>query len=221
MTDAVLVPEESNASPVSWGAIAAAGIASAAFSLFLANLLAGLGLAVVSPWTSSGPSTTTFQVGGGIALVLMAVMASALGGYLAGRLRTKWVGLRSDEVFFRDTAHGLLAWAFGTLITASVLAEAAGALVTSFGQGAAANPALVPDRNSYYVDMLFRSNRPTSVGAETEASSAEAGRILGRGLAVGSDIEGIDRIRLAQLIAQRTGLSQVEASLRVDTVITQ
>jgi len=70
-----------------------------------------------------GASGTTLHLAGGIALVLMAVMASALGGYLAARLRTKWVGIHTDEVYFRDSAHGLLAWASATIITASVLAN--------------------------------------------------------------------------------------------------
>jgi hypothetical protein len=45
---------------------------------------------------------------------------SAFGGYLAGRLRAKWIGPRTDEVLFRDTAHGLLAWALATLLVAAL-----------------------------------------------------------------------------------------------------
>jgi hypothetical protein len=221
--ETVVVPEESSASAVSWGAIAAGGIAAAAFTLFLVQLVAGLGLVMVSPWSGQGASATTLHIGGGIALILMAVMSSALGGYLAGRLRTRWVGLRTDEVFFRDTAHGLLAWAFGTIIVASVLAGASAAVVTSFTQGAASNPALVPDRNSYFVDMLFRSDRPGREidPALAQAGTAEAGRILARGLTPGSELTPADRTRLAQLIAARTGMSQPEAEQRVNTVITQ
>jgi hypothetical protein len=219
-TEAVVVPEESNASAVSWGAIAAGGVAAAAFTLFLVQLVAGLGLVLVSPWSGAGASTTTLHVGGGIALVLMAVMASALGGYIAARLRTKWVGVHTDEVYFRDTAHGLLAWAFGTLLTASVLAGAAGAVVTSITGGAAANPGLVPDRTGYYVDMLFRSDRPAAGDpAAAQAGNAEAGRILTRGLT--SDLTPADRTRMAQLVAARTGMPQAEAEQRVNTVITQ
>lgn len=219
-TGAVVIPEESNASGVSWGAIAAGGVAASAFTLFLVQLVAGLGLVLVSPWSGAGASTTTLHVGGGIALVLMAVMASALGGYLAARLRTKWVGARTDEVYFRDTAHGLLAWAFGTIIVASVLAGAAASVVTSATQGASANPALVPDRNSYYVDMLFRADRPAAGDqAAAQAGNAEAGRILTRGLT--SDLTPADRTRVAQLVAARTGMPQAEAEQRVNTVITQ
>jgi hypothetical protein len=215
-------PEESTQSSVSWGAILAGGIASAAFTLFLVELVAGLGLVMVSPWSTAGMSASTLSVAGGIALVLMAVMASALGGYIAGRLRTRWVGIKTDEVYFRDTAHGLLAWAVGTIILATVLASAAGAIVTSVTQGASANPALVPDRNSYFVDMLFRSDRPVPATAGApDQSNAEAARLLARALAPSSEFAANDRTRLAQLVAARTGLSQQDAEQRVDQVITQ
>src|ERR1044071_7948787 len=105
------VPEESSKSAVSWGASLAGGVAAAAFTLFLVEFVAGLGLVMVSPWSNTGASATTLSVAGGIALVLMAVMASALVGYIAGRLRIRWVGIYTDETYFRDTAHGLLAWA--------------------------------------------------------------------------------------------------------------
>ena len=41
------------------------------------------------PWSNSGVSATTFNVGAGLYLIVMAMVASTVGGYLAGRLRTK------------------------------------------------------------------------------------------------------------------------------------
>jgi hypothetical protein len=70
-------------------------------------------------------SASTFKNATGIYLVLVAVMSSAIGGYLAARLRTKWAGVNTNEVFFRDTAHGLIAWAFATVLSASALGAAA------------------------------------------------------------------------------------------------
>jgi len=213
-----VIPEESSQSATSWGAIAAGGIVSAAFTLFLVELVAGLGLVMVSPWSNQGASASTLSVAGGIGLILMAVMASAL---IAGRLRTRWVGIKTDEVYFRDTAHGLLAWAVGTIILATVLASAAGTIVSGVTQGAASNPALVPDRNSYYVDSLFRSDRPAAANqAANEQANAEASRLFARA-ATGGEFTANDRTRLAQLVAARTGLSQQEAEQRVDQVITQ
>jgi len=225
MSDVVAIqtiPEESSKSAVSWGAILAGGVASAAFTLFLVELVAGLGLVMVSPWSNAGASAATLSVAGGIALVLMAVMASALGGYIASRLRTRWVGIHTDEVYFRDTAHGLLAWAVGTLILATVLASAAGTMLSSFTQGASSNPALVPDRNAYYVDTLFRSERPVSANPDViEQTNGEVSRLFARGLTPGSDFTANDRTRIAQIVAARTGQSQQEAEQRVDQVINQ
>ena len=216
-----VIPEESSQSATSWGAIAAGGIVSAAFTLFLVELVAGLGLVMVSPWSNQGASASTLSVAGGIGLILMAVMASALGGYIAGRLRTRWVGIKTDEVYFRDTAHGLLAWAVGTIILATVLASAAGTIVSGVTQGAASNPALVPDRNSYYVDSLFRSDRPAAANqGANEQANAEASRLFARA-ATGGEFTANDRTRLAQLVAARTGLSQQEAEQRVDQVTNQ
>ena len=109
---------------VSWAAIAAGAVAAAALSLLLVAFGAGLGLSAVSPWSDSGVLASTFNIGTGIYLCIVAVMSSAIGGYLAGRMRTKITGLHRNEVFFRDTAHGFLAWAFATLISATALASA-------------------------------------------------------------------------------------------------
>jgi hypothetical protein len=106
------VSEEVQVSAVSWAAIVAGGVASAALTLLLLAFGAGMSLSAISPWSNSGVSPTTFNLGAGIYLVVVAVMASSIGGYLAGRLRTKWIGVHTHEVYFRDTAHGFLAWAF-------------------------------------------------------------------------------------------------------------
>ena len=177
-TEAVIVPEELALDAVSWPAIAAGAVVSAAFTLFLVHLVTGLGLVSVSPWSGSGASGSTIHIAGGIALILTAVMASALAGYLAARLRTRWVGLHTDEVYFRDSAHGVIAWAFATVFTATVLAAAAGSFATSAVQGASSNPALVTDRNGYLVDTLVPQRPP----GERRGSAGGASRER-RGLA--------------------------------------
>ena len=153
--DVVGIPDELRISAVSWAAIAAGGVASAGFSLFLFQLGTGIGLSAANPWAGSPPSGTTISVVAGISLCLISITASALGGFIAGRLRTRWVGLHSDETYFRDSAHGFLAWAFATVMIALVVGITAASLVGGAAKGAASNPALVPD-TSYYTDMLFR-----------------------------------------------------------------
>jgi hypothetical protein len=163
-------------SGVSWPAIAAGAVASAALALLLIAFGAGLGLSAISPWSDSGVSSTTFSVGTGIYLIIVAVMSSAIGGYLSGRLRTKWVGIHSNEVFFRDSAHGFLAWAFATLISATALASttaylANGAVAGIAGGSAQAVRSINPSQ--IYVDKLFRP-APAAATAQTPAAAPAA-----------------------------------------------
>src|ERR1700733_9179800 len=146
-------------SGVSWAAIAAGAVAAAALALVLIAFGAGLGLSAVSPWSDSGVSSATFKTGTGIYLVIVAVMSSAVGGYLAARLRTKWTGVYTNEIFFRDTAHGFLAWAFATLISVTALTSITGYLANGAAAGlggAAAQAARSVNPADIYVDKLFR-----------------------------------------------------------------
>ena len=122
---------------MSWGAIVAGAAAAAALSLILLMLGVGLGLSAVSPWARDGVSATTFGVSTIVWLTLTQLLASAMGGYLAGRLRTKWAAAHSDEVYFRDTAHGFLAWAIASLATAALLTSAIGSILGSGVQAGA------------------------------------------------------------------------------------
>jgi len=162
-------------SAVSWPAVAAGAVAIAALTLLLVAFGAGMGFSAVSPWSDSGVSASTFSIATGIYLVLVGVMSSAVGGYIAGRLRSKWTGIHTNEVFFRDTAHGFLAWAFATLISATALASTTAYLANGAGAGLAgatgqaaraANPADV------YVDKLFRAPPAGSAAAAPGPSSA-------------------------------------------------
>ena len=128
---------EENQSAVSWAAIAAGAVATAALTLVLLAFGAGMGFSSISPWSNSGISSETFKVAAGIYLIVVAMLASTIGGYVAGRLRTKWMGVHSDEVVFRNTAHGFLAWAFAAVLGSAVLGGAATYLVGGAAQGAA------------------------------------------------------------------------------------
>src|SRR5215203_1166588 len=134
-TMAVADLTQTEQSTVSWGAVIAGGIAAAALSLFLLAL--GVGLSSISPWSDQGVSATTFKVGTGIYIVCVAMLSSAVGGYLAGRLRATWAGVHNDEIYFRDTAHGLLAWAFATILGATALGAATTHIVAGGAAGLA------------------------------------------------------------------------------------
>ncbi len=167
-------------SAVSWAAIAAGAVAAAALALLLIAFGSGLGLSAVSPWSDSGVSASTFKTGTGIYVVIVAVMSSAVGGYLAARLRTKWVGVHTNEVFFRDTAHGFLAWAFATLLSASALSSATAYLANGAavpGVAAASQATRSVNPADIYVDKLFRSDataQPASAPAAATSADTNA-----------------------------------------------
>jgi hypothetical protein len=222
---------------VSWGAVIAGAAGAAVLSLVLFLLGAGLGLAVVSPWASEGMSGTTASVSTIIWITVVQLLAAALGGYLAGRLRTRWVSVHTDEVFFRDTAHGFLAWAVATLLMATLLSsaigtaisaglKAGGAVATTDGEGAEQGA----DPLGYFVDSLFRdaldraapaSSSPASPAATQPPSPApsrdrtpEVTRIFAKAVESG-DLAEPDRQYLGRLVAANTGLPLAEAEQRV------
>jgi hypothetical protein len=112
----------SGKSAASWPAIFAGAFVAVSVSLVLVALGSGLGFASISPWPGHGVSATTFTVTAAIWLIVTQWFSAALGGYIAGRLRTKWVGTHTHEVFFRDTAHGFVTWSVATVFIAAVLA---------------------------------------------------------------------------------------------------
>src|SRR6202048_2223576 len=221
---------ESAISAVSWPAIIAGAFAIAAVALILLALGSGLGFDSVSPWYNSGPSATTFGVLAAVWLLVVQWISAALGGYVTGRLRTKWVGVHTDEVYFRDTVHGFLAWAVAAVIMGAALssmassvigsaARGAGSLATAAvqGVGAAAAQSEGIDPMDYVVDNLFRFARPDPT-TTPEDVRAEATRIIASGLRNG-DVPAADKTYLAQLVAARTGISQADAEKRVNDVV--
>ncbi|RWB50827.1 hypothetical protein [Mesorhizobium sp.] len=228
---------ESPSSAVNWGPIIAGAFAASTLTVILMLLGSGLGLSMVSPWSGAGASVTTFAVSTAAWLVVVQWISSGVGGYLTGRLRTKWVGIHTDETYFRDTAHGFLAWALATLLIAGVLGSALSAALNSGVQavstvaagaatgasaGAASKDGGAFDSTSYYVDALFRPADPTKpLGANPEsdaAVTAQASRILLASAANGGELTADDSAYLAQLVAARTGLSQADAKARVDAM---
>jgi hypothetical protein len=135
---------ESSASAVEWASIFGGALAAFGVTLILLTLGPGLGLTTVSPWSFTNPSPTTFGTVAAIWLVVTQWLSSAFGGYLTGRLRTKWVGIRTDEVLFRDTAHGLLAWALATLLMAALITVGSAATAGVAAAATTSTPATPP-----------------------------------------------------------------------------
>jgi hypothetical protein len=209
---------------VSWAAVAAGAVASLALTLLLLSFGAGMGFAVVSPWGHSGASTTSFEIGTGLYFIVMAMISSAVGGYLAGRLRAKWIGVQTTEVLFRDTAHGFLAWAAASVLGAILLASPASSLIGGTLSGAtqaAANSAQTSPMDGY-VDTLLRSDNPSAQGQQNPADTrAEMVRLFTSSFDNGNDLSAADRTYVAKVVSARTGLSQADAEKRVNDVATQ
>ena len=207
---------------VSWGAILAGAAAACALTLLLLSLGVGLGFAVVSPWGSSGVSSTSFEIGTGLYFIVMAMVSAGLGGYLAGRLRRKSIGLETVEVQFRDTAHGFLAWAVASIVGAVLLASPASSLLGS-ATGGAVQAAVSVSQSSpinNYTDMLLRSDNRTDQQSLAD-TRGEVTRLLTTSLRANNDVSATDRDYLVKTVAARTGLSQADAEKRVNDVVTQ
>jgi hypothetical protein len=230
---AVVVADESvdSQSAVSWAAVIGGALAAVAITLLLVALGSGIGFSSVSPWSASNPSATTFTALAAVWLIIVQWLASALGGYLAGRLRIKWTGIRTDEVFFRDTAHGFLAWALASVLVAAFATSSVTSAVSSAGRaissvaGSAASTATQAATNQssgvngYFLDTLFRKDQPDA-NAPPQDVRTEAGRIISKSIASGN-LDPADRTYLAKLIAVRTGISQQDAEKRIDDTVAQ
>lgn len=159
-------------SAVSWKAILAGATASIAISLVLIAFGAGVGFSVVSPWSDQGISSTTFTISAGIYLIVIAMLSSTIGGYLAGRLRSQWQTVHENERYFRDSAHGVVTWALATIITAAVLGSATTAIIGATGAGLAAggSSAARSAMTDGYVDSLLRP-APNRAAAGTQSQT--------------------------------------------------
>lgn len=215
---------EPSISGVSWAAVIAGAVTSLALTLVLLSFGAGMGFAVVSPW-GNGVSATTFKIGTGLYFIVMAMISSALGGYLAGRLRQRWIAVEAREVYFRDTAHGFLAWALAAVLGAALLATPASSLLGSALSGsvqASANSAQQSSVMDGYIDTLLRPENPSAEGQQdATATRGEIARLFTRSFRNGNELSTADRAYVSKVVAARTGLSQADADKRVNDVVTQ
>jgi hypothetical protein len=239
----VLVHQHEGA--VSWGAVFAGGVGAAAFALILLTLGTGLGLTAISPWSSGTSNAKAFGFAAVIWVCVTSILTSGLGGYLAGRLRRRWLAVDADEIYFRDTAHGFLSWAVATLFTAAVLTSTVSGIVRSGAQATAAAAATggsasmetmqrgnpTAEMNTwplgYFVDSLCRP--PTGMAAAPAATTAggneaqrlATARVFLNSLATGDALSPEDTAYVSQLVVQCTGLPQEAAQARVTTTYTR
>ena len=239
MVDTVIVENEpAPSSAVSWSAILAGAAVSAGLSLILLAIGSGIGFSVTNPWSNGAAATTTKAATvAGIYITVTAVMASAVGGYLAGRLRHLWLGTHPHEAFFRDTAHGLVSWAVATVAGAILLGTVTTSLTGAAVRGASTGAGMVAARDGAtagFTDQLFaydyvavskaQGNQPNTspnngIARDYNGDRAVATRLLTR-LGTGPALTTDERQNLAVIVAARTGLSLPEAEKRVAAVET-
>lgn len=207
-------------SAASWPSIIAGAFVAAAATVILLALGSGIGFASISPWPNHGASVTTFAITTGIWLIVTQWISAALGGYIAGRLRTRWMGTHVHEVFFRDTAHGLITWAVATILVATV---AAGAIRSAAGEAGravadagatAVNAATNSTLSTYEIDKLFRSSNSSGTASLAD-TRVETAHIVANAFVSGS-VSDADRAYLMEQVAARTGATRAEAQARVD-----
>jgi hypothetical protein len=213
-------PTEASASGVSWSAVFAGSAATAALGLILLALGTGLGLSSVSVWSNVGASANTIGAAAIAWLIAIEVISSAMGGYLAGRLRTKWASIHTDEVYFRDTAHGFLAWSVALIITVAFLGTAGttfmgkssrASSVDHNGQTASGGEAFDP--NAYFVDLMFREDG-SKAAVESASTRSEASVIIANAL-LRHELSKDDQRYLGLLVSAKTQLNQSDAEARV------
>lgn len=170
-TGSVIVEDAHSA--VSWKAILAGATAAIAVTLILVAFGLGVGFSVVSPWSDQGVSSTTFTVAAGIYLIVVAMLSSTIGGYIAGRLRSQWHSVNEHERYFRDSAHGFLVWALATVVSAAVLGGAFTHVLAGSAAGIApaATAAAQSSPNDVFVDTLLRTD--PAQGTQAAAQSAQ------------------------------------------------
>ena len=216
----------------SWSAIFCGAAVAISTSLLLLALGAGLRFASISPGSDKGVSASTFTIAGVIWVIVTQWISALLGGYITGRLRHRWLATHTHEVFFRDTAHGLVTWAVATL---AVAALATGALTSIGGAGMHAGMMKPrPDETTvagYELDKLFRA--PTGASSAGHVDARAEGRSEATDIALheATDIAlhaaatgtmpDEDRNYLAALVAGSTGIAAPEARARVDAFVAE
>jgi hypothetical protein len=227
--DGAAAAAHTSKSAASWPAIIAGAFVAIAVSVILLALGSGLGFASVSPWPGKGISGMTFAVTTAIWLIVTQWVSAGMGGYIAGRLRTRWIGTHTHEVFFRDTAHGLITWALATVLVSVAVVFSMGAAGHALGaaaHAAAAAGRTAPDAGAdaappgvaYGIDRLLRSSEAGAAVQPGTDPRPELARIMANAALTGS-VPDDDRSYLAKLVAARTGVTLQDAQKRVDVFI--
>jgi len=115
---------------VSWGAIFAGATTALVAQVILNMLGVGIGLSSVGMNAADNPAASTLSMSAGVWFVASGIVASLIGGFLAGRLSGKPVGGAAG-------LHGLVSWSVTTLVVLYLLTSAVGGIVGGAFNGVA------------------------------------------------------------------------------------
>jgi len=203
---------------IHWGPVIAGAVLAAAIWSVLMAFASAVGLMIASPSPTWRDTSVWLAILSGFWIIVVTVGSYALGGYLAGRVRSTW-RTNPDEVEFRDGAHGLLVWALGVVLSVALLWATAAAY--SAANNATASPresAGAPQFLAYELDRLFRSER--RVEPAPSELRAEASRLLMKGVGR-QEMPTEDRTHLNRMVASTTGLAPADAERRVIQVLAE
>ena len=229
----VAPPNTAGTSFVEWGAVIAGGVMAAAISFVLLTFGTAIGLSFVSPWQEAGAPSKMVASLAVFWTISQQIGALIAGGYIAGRMRSRWAEKNADETEFRDGLHGGLVWAVSVVITAFLVLSTAGAVVKTATDAAGRVAAASVDPMAYQIDAMLRpaagTRSPSSATAVPGSTSGarsgtasdaelrgELTRTFARAVTNGTFGDD-DRKYVASVVAQHTGLTQEEAERRITT----
>src|SRR3954470_3347830 len=141
-----------------WTPVIAGAIGGAALSFICLTFAVAIGLGVSSTSPTWRDASAALAILSGIYLILQAVVSFGIGGYIAGRARTRLVDAGTDDVETRDGLHGLAAWALGVLLGAALAGRIGASPLNRSSQPAPRTSATPAEPLlSYELDRLFRS----------------------------------------------------------------
>lgn len=211
---------------IHWGSVIAGALVAAGVSFVLLTFGTSIGLSISSPSPTWRNASVGLALLSGVWLLLVAIGANALGGYIAGRMRTTLAPAHSDEVEFRDGVHGAVAWALALILAALVTMATVRTLAPAYAEREASTPPTAmagagePRFVSYEIDKLLRADRRPADAVDLGSGRGEVGRLLMAALDQRTFLPD-DRAHLIRLVAARTGLAPADAERRVDTIVGQ
>lgn len=168
-----------------WPAILSGAAIAAGAMVVFTGFTAAIGLGSVSAEPGEGLGTFASILVGLFAFI--STLASyALGGYVAGRMRTPVSGIAADETRARDGVHGLTVWAIGTLISAVMTLGLISGGVRAVGSAAST----VVEAGGSAVGGALQGAGQLAGGVVGGVGQVAGGVISGAGQAAGGVLQG-------------------------------